>query len=77
MAFGTSESLIGLFCWEATFGFALLLMEDGRFCILNTDEMPEGLLGTMVEVQGKRLLDSQLAVEEITPLGVRFRKKGG
>ena len=75
MAFGSSEALTGLFCWEATFGFALLLMDDSRFCILTTEDVPEGLLGAMVEVRGKRLAASQIAVESITPLGVRFRKK--
>ena len=74
MAFGSSETLTGLFCWEATFGFALLLMDDSRFCILTTEDVPEGLLVAMVEVRGKRLAASQIAVESITPLGVRFRK---
>ncbi|MFM7028109.1 MAG: hypothetical protein ACKOXK_05465 [Chakrabartia sp.] len=77
MAFGASESVTGLFCWEATFGFALLLMDGSRFCILTTEEVPEGLLGSMVRVKGKRLTESQIAVESITPLGVRFEKREG
>lgn len=74
MAFGTSETLTGLFCWEATFGFALLLMDDSRFCILHTDDVAEDLLGCMVRVRGKRLADSGLGVETITPIGVRIAK---
>jgi hypothetical protein len=74
MAFGTSETLTGLLCWEATFGFALLLMDDSRFCILHSDEVVEADLGCMICVTGKRLADSVLGVETITPLGVRVAK---
>ena len=68
MDFGTTENLTGLFCWEATFGFGLLLMDGSRFCILNIDEVREDLLGAMVNVRGKRLADSVLAVEAMALL---------
>jgi hypothetical protein len=74
MAFGCPESLTGLLCWEATFGFAFLLMDESHFCILNTEEVPEALLGSMVIVEGKRLAEGQIAVDKITPMGVRFQK---
>ncbi|MFM7028405.1 MAG: hypothetical protein ACKOXK_06990 [Chakrabartia sp.] len=75
MDFGATENLTGLLCWEATFGLALLLMDGSRFCILNMEDLREDLLGAMVEVRGKRLANSVLAVEEMTPLGVRLTKK--
>ena len=68
MTFGTSETLTGLFCWEATFGLALLLMDESHFCILNMEEVDEDMLGSMVIVAGKRLAQSVLAVETITAL---------
>ncbi len=67
MDFGATENLTGLFCWEATFGFGLLLMDGSRFCILNIEEVREDLLGAMVEVRGKRIADSVLVVEEMSP----------
>ena len=75
MAFGTSESLTGLLCWEAIFGLAFLMMDESRFCILQIEDVPENLLGAMVHISGKRLADSVVAVENITPLGVRLTKK--
>ncbi len=72
MAFGGRETLTGLFCWEANFGFALLLMDESRYCILHTDDVVEDYLGTMVRVEGTRLAGSVLGVEKIIPLGVRM-----
>lgn len=74
MAFGTHQSLTGLLCWEATFGFALLLMDDSRYCLLHLEDLDEDLLGAMVQVEGKHLADSVLGVETLTPLGVRIAK---
>lgn len=74
MAFGNHETLTGLFCWEATFGFALLLMDGSRYCLLHTDDVVEDYLGKMVRVEGKRLAESVVGVETIIPLGVRLQK---
>lgn len=59
-------NLQGFFGWEQTLGIALLLMDDGHFCMLHMDDIPSRLLGRRVQVAGHSVGFNLIAVEAIS-----------